>query len=107
MEYVGLPLKVDARGHLVRSSRTEVLVAFIRVLASTPKNTWAPDPEFGLKDEFEKPWNKGLPGPAMDALNRCLTRFGWTDIKVASVARTAISEDRTVISYRVAFVTAD
>jgi len=107
MEYVSLPLKVDDRGRLVRSDRTELLVSFIRALALTPRNSWPPDPEFGLKDEFEQRWRVGLPQAAVNALNNSLARFGWSDIKVASVKRTVMSEDWTTSSYLLTFVSGD
>jgi hypothetical protein len=107
MEFIGLPLKLDDRGWLVRSSRTEVLLAFIRAAALTHRNTWPPDPEFGLHDEFEKRWRVGLPQDGINQLNACLERFGWTDVRVLSIKRLPSDDNWSESSYVVTFATRD
>ena len=107
MEYIGLPLNVDERGWLVRNQPAEVLLAFIRAAALTYRNTWPADPEFGLHDEFDKPWRVGLPQDAINTLNRSLARFGWTDIQVLSIKRIPSREDWAETSYEISLATPD
>jgi len=108
MDYIGLPLRVDDRGWLVRGSPSELVLAFIEAAALTYQNTWSPDPEFGLRDEFEKKnVNEGLPQKAINMLNGSMSRFGWTDIRVLSIRKTQAAKESAESSYVVSLSTPD
>jgi len=108
MEYLGLPLRVDDRGWLVRGSPSDLVLAFIQTAALTYRNTWPPDPDFGLRDEFEKKdVNEGLPQKAVNMLNGSLDRFGWKDFRVLSIRKIPAAEETARSSYVVSLATPD
>jgi hypothetical protein len=103
MEPLGLPLRVDDRGWLVRSSPKRVLLDLIRVMALTPEGTWPPDPEFGMRSYFESAWRTGLPQRAVDALNRSLERLGVFEYRVTAIEKIA-NHTSAEVSYSVEVV---
>jgi hypothetical protein len=112
MDPLHLPLKVDDRGQLVRSDRKELLVQLLRIMVLTNEGTWAPDPEFGLRQHFEPTQLGGaiqqkardsLLQSALDSLNRSLERLGMTDFRVTAVERIPGAENG-VMSYAVTAV---
>jgi hypothetical protein len=112
VDLLQLPLKVDDRGWLVRADRRQALIQMIRVMASTYAGTWAPDPEFGMRQCFE-PIRRGgadqqkvldrLLQSDIALLNRSLERLGMSDFRVTAVDRVANSE-RGESSYAVTVI---
>jgi hypothetical protein len=87
-----LPLKVDDRGHLIRCDRKQLLIQLLRVMALTHAKTWAPDPEFGLRQYFEPEQigqtpRTNLLQSEIDTLNNTLERLGMSDFRVTAVER--------------------
>jgi hypothetical protein len=107
-----LPLKVDDRGRLVRADRRQALFQMLRVMSSTYAGTWAPDPEFGIRQCFEPKRRGGadqenapesVTQGDIAALNRSLERLGMSDFRIAAIVR-ASSSEHGVLSYSVTVV---
>jgi len=110
-----LPLKVDSRGWLVRADRRQALIQLLGVMASTYAGTWAPDPEFGMRQFFE-PIRRGgadqqkaldsLRQSDIAALNRSLERLGMSDFQITAFDRIADSE-LGKSTYKVTMISSD
>lgn len=100
MDCLAIPLRVDDRGQLVRAGRVDVLAGLLQAMFRTPAGTWAPDPEFGLRDSLEGKWNVSLPQRHIDSANRSLQKLGCADFKILSIDRNGADEFGQT-SYRV------
>ena len=106
MDLLHLPLKVDDRGWLVRADRRRALVQLLRIMACTYAGTWAPDPEFGMRQSFESIRRGGLLQSEIGVLNRSLERLGMSDFRIVAVDR-VLGSERGESSYAVKVISSD
>ena len=100
MDYLAIPIRVDNRGRLIRASRIDVLQRVIEAMFLTPSNTWAPDPEFGLRDSLEEKTNISLRQQYIDSANRSLQKLGFAEFRIVSIDKKGVDEFGQT-SYRV------
>lgn len=80
------------KGFLQRCDGPEAVLSLVRVMANTPRGTWAGCPNFGLRDLLEQGNTRAEKAQlAKDEINRAFEDLGITNFRVEAVTRDSVS----------------
>src|SRR5262245_1472978 len=103
MSFISFPLRFH-NGFLRRTSEAEAIVGLLRLMATTPGDSWPGSKNFGVRDIFERARTQAdAPKMAMERMNRVLVDLGITGYRVESIVKEA-SSNRDIDSYAVTIV---